>query len=164
VAVRLFKSAALGPGPEWPRFETIDQADWREELDTLRRANDMVNDDCTLVVLRVSGGPEEPPWPDPVAEQDEAVEVADAGVEAGAIAEVPTAEEGAATATEPEEQEATAAERPEAEATPEEAPAAEDDFAVTESVSDLVIDRPAQDPAADADEPDEPPESTDPGV
>ncbi len=55
VAARLFKSSAAGPGPEWGRFETITEDAWRAELDTLRRANDMVNDDCTLIVLRVSG-------------------------------------------------------------------------------------------------------------
>lgn len=54
VAARLFKSAASGPGPEWARFETIAEDDWRAELDVLRRANDMVNDDCTLVALRVA--------------------------------------------------------------------------------------------------------------
>ena len=72
VAARLFKSAAAGPGPEWGRFETITEDDWRAELDTLRRANDMVNDDCTLVVLRVSGGDD--PWRaggvSPLVEQD----------------------------------------------------------------------------------------------
>jgi hypothetical protein len=60
VAARLFKSAAAGPGPKWSRFETITEDAWRTELDTLRQANDMVNDDCTLVVLRVSGGIDEP--------------------------------------------------------------------------------------------------------
>ena len=56
VAARLFKSAANGPGPEWERFESLDEATWRDELDGLRKANDMVNDDCTLVALRVVGG------------------------------------------------------------------------------------------------------------
>ncbi len=59
VAARLFKSAALGPELEWSRFEVITEDEWRAELDILRSANDMVNDDCTLVVLRVSGGSEE---------------------------------------------------------------------------------------------------------
>jgi hypothetical protein len=53
VAARLFRSAAGGPGPDWERFEAIDEAEWREELDVLRKSNDMVNDDCTLVTLRV---------------------------------------------------------------------------------------------------------------
>jgi hypothetical protein len=56
VAARLFKSAALGPGPEWERLESLDMETWRTELDALRKANDMVNDDCTLVALRVAGG------------------------------------------------------------------------------------------------------------
>ena len=50
IAARLFKSLALGPGPNWDEFETIDADAWRQELDVLRKANDMVNDDCTLVV------------------------------------------------------------------------------------------------------------------
>jgi hypothetical protein len=61
VAARLLKSAAAGPGPEWAEFETIAEDAWRADLDALRRANDMVNDDCTLVVLRVSGGPADEP-------------------------------------------------------------------------------------------------------
>ena len=56
VAARLLKSAEVGPGPEWETFETIDPEAWRQELDELRRAKDMVNDDCTLVVLRRGGG------------------------------------------------------------------------------------------------------------
>jgi len=56
VAARLFKSAATSSGPDWLRFETIDETAWRDELDVLRKANDMVNDDCTLVTLRVTGG------------------------------------------------------------------------------------------------------------
>lgn len=56
VAARLLKSTVAGPDPEWGRFETIEEDAWRAELDTMRRANDMVNDDCTLVVLRVAGG------------------------------------------------------------------------------------------------------------
>src|SRR5581483_3690473 len=55
VAARLLKSAAVGPGPEWERFETLDPDAWRQELDELRTAKDMVNDDCTLVALRVAG-------------------------------------------------------------------------------------------------------------
>jgi hypothetical protein len=55
VAARLFKSCALGPGPEWERLESLDMETWRTELDALRKANDMVNDDCTLVALRVAG-------------------------------------------------------------------------------------------------------------
>jgi hypothetical protein len=56
VAARLLKSAANGPGPEWERFETIDEEAWRQELDALRQGHDMVNDDCTLVALQVAAG------------------------------------------------------------------------------------------------------------
>ncbi|HEV3437256.1 MAG TPA: hypothetical protein VG122_07850 [Gemmata sp.] len=59
VAARLLKSAASGPGPDWERFETIEEEEWRKELDVLRQAHDMVNDDCTLVALQVAG--ESPP-------------------------------------------------------------------------------------------------------
>jgi hypothetical protein len=56
VAARLLKSAASGPGPDWERFETIEEEEWRKELDGLRKAHDMVNDDCTLVALQVAAG------------------------------------------------------------------------------------------------------------
>jgi hypothetical protein len=62
VAARFFKSVSNGPGPQWSRFDTIEESAWRDELDSLRKANDMVNDDCTLVVLRVTGGSEDD-WP-----------------------------------------------------------------------------------------------------
>ncbi|MDY3552326.1 hypothetical protein R5W24_001407 [Gemmata sp. JC717] len=54
VAARLFKSVATEPGVDWARLEDLAEADWRAELDALRRGNDMVNDDCTLIVLRVT--------------------------------------------------------------------------------------------------------------
>ncbi len=80
VAARLFKSAATGPGPEWTRFEVIAEEVWRAELDVLRRANDMVNDDCTLVVLRVSGGSEDQGADAPRSPQNEGdIIAADAG-------------------------------------------------------------------------------------
>jgi hypothetical protein len=53
VAARLLKSSASGPGPDWERFATIEEEEWRKELDALRRERDMVNDDCTLVVLQI---------------------------------------------------------------------------------------------------------------
>lgn len=55
VAARLLKSAASGPGPDWERFETIEEEAWRKELDTLRQTHDMVNDDCTLIAVQVAG-------------------------------------------------------------------------------------------------------------
>ena len=81
VSARLLRSAASEPDPDWTCFEHITQDAWRAELDTLRQSNDMVNDDCTLVVLRVTGGEEpEEAVPDalpvtdesPVSEQDRA--------------------------------------------------------------------------------------------
>ncbi|MBA4186795.1 MAG: hypothetical protein C0467_02130 [Planctomycetaceae bacterium] len=68
VAARLFKSAAATDGPDWSRFETIDETAWRDELDVLRKANDMVNDDCTLVTLRVTGGESESAESKPLAD------------------------------------------------------------------------------------------------
>lgn len=68
VAARFLKSAEGGPGPDWEQFETIDADAWRQELDELRKAKDMVNDDCTLVVLRVAEeGVEVPPALPPTA-------------------------------------------------------------------------------------------------
>jgi hypothetical protein len=55
VAAYLLKSVAADTPPDWGRFETIDEAEWRAELDMLRRSNEMVNDDCTVVTLRVRG-------------------------------------------------------------------------------------------------------------
>lgn len=63
IAARLFKDAAEGE-VDWGRYEHITQDAWRAELDALRSANDMVNDDCTLVVLRVSGGANDWQGPD----------------------------------------------------------------------------------------------------
>ncbi|AWM40734.1 hypothetical protein C1280_29615 [Gemmata obscuriglobus] len=63
VAARLFKSAATELGVDWERLEGLAEADWRAELDVLRRGNDMVNDDCTLVVLRVTDPAREGPEP-----------------------------------------------------------------------------------------------------
>ncbi|MBP3959010.1 hypothetical protein J8F10_27520 [Gemmata sp. G18] len=54
VAARLFRSLVTGYDLDWGRFEALDEAEWCAEMDALRKANDMVNDDCTLVVLRVS--------------------------------------------------------------------------------------------------------------
>jgi hypothetical protein len=56
VAARLLKSTTIGPGPDWDRFQTIDDQEWRKELDELRKTHDMVNDDCTLIVLEVAAG------------------------------------------------------------------------------------------------------------
>lgn len=54
VAARLLTSTGSGTDPDWARFEALAEDEWRAELDALRGANEMVNDDCTLVVLRVN--------------------------------------------------------------------------------------------------------------
>jgi hypothetical protein len=64
VAGRLFKSMASGLCPDWDAFESIDETAWRQDLDSLRRTNEMVNDDCTLIALRVRGN-EPLPEPEP---------------------------------------------------------------------------------------------------
>jgi hypothetical protein len=71
VAARLLKSAAHGPGPEWERFETIEEDAWRQELDALRQSRDMVNDDCTLIVLQVPGANETAPTATEAQQLDE---------------------------------------------------------------------------------------------
>jgi hypothetical protein len=58
VAHALFDENDRGP-VDWARFDTLEQADWEREIERLRDENQMVNDDCTLVVLRV-GAPSEP--------------------------------------------------------------------------------------------------------
>ena len=54
VAARFFRALAVGPAPDWSALEAIDVETWRQELDILRATNQMVNDDCTLIVLRIA--------------------------------------------------------------------------------------------------------------
>jgi hypothetical protein len=145
VASRLFKSGVTGPGPDWARFETIDQDAWRAELDTLRQSNDMVNDDCTLVVLRVSGGADGP------------VEATAAGEESLALAEA-IEEAPAADGASPEVEHRAAS-----------GPAGREPdrvIAVTESTGDRMLDVPHDPPAEDSVERpksgDEPPPAAEP--
>ncbi len=56
VAHALFDEHDRGP-VDWARFETLEQTAWEEEMERLRDENRMVNDDCTLVVLRVGEAP-----------------------------------------------------------------------------------------------------------
>jgi hypothetical protein len=58
VAARLLKSTLSGPGPDWNRFATIEEDEWRQELNELRKTHDMVNDDCTLVAIQIAHIPE----------------------------------------------------------------------------------------------------------
>ncbi|VTR91268.1 hypothetical protein, partial : Uncharacterized protein OS=Pseudanabaena biceps PCC 7429 GN=Pse7429DRAFT_3026 PE=4 SV=1 [Gemmata massiliana] len=73
VAARLFRSMVADYDLDWGRFEALDEVDWCAEMDALRKSNDMVNDDCTLIVLRVSeftGATEVPDFGD-VEEQED---------------------------------------------------------------------------------------------
>jgi hypothetical protein len=56
VAQVLFEAIEAGP-VDWARFETIDQDEWRGQIDEMRRAQRIVNDDCTLVFVRVGPPP-----------------------------------------------------------------------------------------------------------
>ena len=58
IAAGFFRSLGSSPGPDWSTFETIDEDVWRKDQDSLRTANQMVNDDCTLVVLIIAGSDE----------------------------------------------------------------------------------------------------------
>jgi hypothetical protein len=142
VSARLFKSAEGGPGPEWGRFESITQDEWREELDALRRANDMVNDDCTLVVLRVAGGSEEPA--EPVEGLPEAAEIDESEAPAGLPAEsgdhpaeVHDAGEGPSGHEAPKNQ-------------PTGAPAPDQESVIGADVGDLMLDIPPAPPAGES--------------
>jgi hypothetical protein len=56
VAQVLFEALEAGP-VDWARFETIPQEEWRGQIDEMRRAKRIVNDDCTLVFVRVGPPP-----------------------------------------------------------------------------------------------------------
>jgi hypothetical protein len=51
-AQRLLAEVESGTPPDWGRFWDLDQETWRREIEAIRDQNAMVNDDCTLVVLR----------------------------------------------------------------------------------------------------------------
>jgi hypothetical protein len=53
LAQRLLAEAESGTPPDWGRYWDLDQAVWRQEIEALRDCNAIVNDDCTLVVLRL---------------------------------------------------------------------------------------------------------------
>lgn len=54
VAGRLLAEVESGDGPRWERFWTIDEGQWRQEIESLRDSHAIVNDDCTLLVLRAA--------------------------------------------------------------------------------------------------------------
>ena len=69
VAQRLLSEVESGTPPDWRRFWDLDQEAWRQELAALREQNAIVNDDCTLLVLRL---PTTPPEVCDVSEAEEA--------------------------------------------------------------------------------------------
>lgn len=138
VSARLFKSTAAEPGFDWGRYEQITQDAWRAELDTLRQANDMVNDDCTLVVLRVTGVPPESEEEVPEALPVEEPEVRAGDESAPSGQHEPAAVRDAGVAVRRSEDRGREAPR-----APEQEPV------ITADVGDLMLDIP-HDPPADA--------------
>ena len=59
LAQRLLAEVESGAPPDWDRFWDLDQETWRQEIEAIRDQNGIVNDDCTLVVLRL---PASIPW------------------------------------------------------------------------------------------------------
>lgn len=53
VAQCLLAAVEAGNPPDWTRFWDLDQDAWRNEIETLRDQHTIVNDDCTLVVVRL---------------------------------------------------------------------------------------------------------------
>ncbi len=52
LAQRLLAEVESGTPPVWDRFWDVDPETWRQEIEALRDQNAIVNDDCTLLVLR----------------------------------------------------------------------------------------------------------------
>ena len=59
VAQRLLVEVESGAPPDWRRFWDLDQETWRQEIVELRAQNAIVNDDCTLLVVRLPVAPPE---------------------------------------------------------------------------------------------------------
>jgi hypothetical protein len=67
VAQRLLMEVESGAPPDWRRFWDLDQETWRQEIAELRAQNAIVNDDCTLLVIRL-------PVPSPEAAENSDIE------------------------------------------------------------------------------------------
>ena len=48
----MMAATEAGRPPVWERYLVIDQNEWRREIESLRDRGEMVNDDCTLLILR----------------------------------------------------------------------------------------------------------------
>jgi hypothetical protein len=49
----LIQRCEQGAEPEWERFWQVADADWRNEIVTLRQRGEIVDDDCTLLAIRI---------------------------------------------------------------------------------------------------------------
>jgi hypothetical protein len=63
VAQRLLAEVESGTPPDWGRFWDLAPETWRQEIESFRDQNAIVNDDCTLVVLRLPCSTPEAPAP-----------------------------------------------------------------------------------------------------
>jgi hypothetical protein len=63
IAQRLLKEEEEGTPPDWDRLENLEITPWRQQIEALRDAGQIVNDDCTLQFVRVKPGPSNPAPP-----------------------------------------------------------------------------------------------------
>jgi hypothetical protein len=61
VAQNFFLRCEAGDSPDWQGFSTVSETSWREGITSLRQQGKIVNDDCTLLLLRVGTTPESAP-------------------------------------------------------------------------------------------------------
>ncbi len=110
LAQRLLAEVESGTPPDWGRFWDLDQETWRQEIEALRDQNAIVNDDCTLVVLRLPRPAAEPaivPDSTPADESPAPVSVETPGTESPEI--LPPVDSAVLAAGEPATAEANAA-------------------------------------------------------
>jgi hypothetical protein len=60
VAQWLLRRVEEGPAPDWAGLLSVDQEAWRREVEAAREEQRIVNDDCTLLVVRAGGAPRGP--------------------------------------------------------------------------------------------------------
>ena len=56
VAQWLLRRCEQGNPLDWQRWEALTEAEWEEEVSALRRDSQIVNDDCTMVLVRICAG------------------------------------------------------------------------------------------------------------
>lgn len=57
VATQLFQATEEGTAVDWEGFMHLEESAWRDHIRSLRQNDKIVNDDCTLLCLRVDGKP-----------------------------------------------------------------------------------------------------------